>query len=108
MLYATAPHQSRPPAAPTRPETITLHGRSRTDDYRWMQDLDAPRMQEFLRANNAHLETVMAPWQALRQSLLEEMRALTPPDEGSAGYCSGPYMYRTRFNQHDDYPVFLR
>ena len=91
-----------------QPETIAAHGHTRQDEYRWMHDLEAPRMQAFLKANNAHAEAVMAPLRPLRNRLFAEMQALTPPDEGSAGYVSGNYRYRTRFERGREYPVFVR
>lgn len=96
------------PAAWQQPAILTEHGHMRQDEYRWMHDLKSPRMREFLRANNEHAERVMAPLRGLRDRLFEELKAWLPPDEGSAGYVSGNYWYRTRFERGRDYPVFVR
>lgn len=92
----------------TRSETGEALGPPRLDEYRWLHRLDAPETRAFLRANNEHAETALRHLQPLRARLFEELKALTPPDEGSAGYTAGPYRYRTRFARGRDYPVFVR
>ena len=70
-----------PPVAPP-----TLHGRHRTDDYAWLRDenwqqmiddpdLLRPDIRAWLEAENTHKDAVLAPAEALRTTLLDELRA---------------------------------
>ena len=70
----------RPPIAPRKPATRTLHGRRRTDDYAWLKDenwqqvmrnpvLLRTDIRAHLEAENACTEASMAPAEALRAPL---------------------------------------
>ena len=57
------------PIAPKRPERITTHGDTRIDPWFWLRDVDDPETLEYLRAENAYTEAVMAPEEALQERL---------------------------------------
>jgi oligopeptidase B len=57
-----------PPAAPRRPHKITLHGETRTDEYFWLREKDAPEVLGHLEAENAYTAAVMAPHAALEEA----------------------------------------
>ncbi|MBP7751143.1 MAG: S9 family peptidase, partial [Planctomycetes bacterium] len=99
-----------PPTAYAMPREAAqgADGAPRSDEYRWMHDLQGPRMRDFLRANNRHAAAVLRPLRPLRRRLLRELRGWMPPDEGSAGYTADNYHYRTRFEREHEYPVFTR
>jgi prolyl oligopeptidase len=67
--------QAKPPAAPERPVTETLHGVTITDPYRWMEEGDE-EFTAWLKAQDAYTRSVLARIPG-REKLLAELRALT-------------------------------
>lgn len=69
------------PAAPIArrtPVTFTLHGETRVDEYAWMKEKGTPELEEHLRAENAYTDEMLAPQQALRETLEKELLARRP------------------------------
>ncbi len=64
-MPAQPPAVPRPPIAPRKPATRTLHGRRRTDDYAWLKDENWQQVMRnpvLLRTDiRARLEAELAP-----------------------------------------------
>src|SRR4051812_37818439 len=84
----------RPPGASRRPQRRTVHGVEFVDDYgwikaaNWQEVLREPRklpgdIRKLLEAENLHTQAVLKPVQALRRSLVKEMRARIKEDDSS-------------------------
>ena len=71
------------PSAPKRHQEITTHGATRIDPWFWLRDVEDPATLEFLRAENAHTEEVMAPEEELQERLFLEIRARIKEDEST-------------------------
>jgi len=84
------------------------HGCRRTDPYHGLGRLEDPRLRAYLEANNRHAEAVMREAAPLRRAILEELRRLTPDDEGPAAWRRGRDWFRTRWDPGQDHPVFVR
>ena len=65
--------QPMPPRAKQVPHSLEIHGDTRIDPWFWLNDRDNPEVIAYLEAENAYLETQMAPEKAFRESLYEEM-----------------------------------
>lgn len=52
--------QSKAPPTPTDKASSTLHGVTVPDPYRWLENADSPKVQAWIRAQNAHTEAVLA------------------------------------------------
>ena len=63
------------PSVPQRPHKLSTHGDSRIDPWLWLRDVNDPETLEYLRAENAHTEAVMAPEEELQERLYQEMRS---------------------------------
>lgn len=59
-MAAHAADSSKPPASPTKPAAGTLHGVTVSDPYRWLENAQAPAVQAWIKAQNAHTEAVLA------------------------------------------------
>ncbi len=95
-------------AAPQRPQELTTHGDIRSDPWFWLRDVDDPETLEYLRAENAHTEAVMATEESLQQSLYEEMRGRIKEDDSTVPQKEGDYFYYTRFEEGKQYPIHCR
>lgn len=111
------PNSIAPPAAPPvaakDPVTITRHGDSRVDEYAWLRDPGYPDVTDaaildYLKAENAYREAVMAPHAALVETLFEELKGRIKDDDAGVPYRSGPYHYNYRYPAGAQYPVFQR
>ena len=109
----------KPPIAPRRPVTLTLHGRRRTDDYAWLKDenwqqvmrnpaLLRTDIRAHLEAENACTEASMAPAEALRAALFDEFRGRIKEDDSSVPAKDGAWEYYERFREGGQHPVVCR
>lgn len=108
-----------PPDAPKQPQTSSLHGRERRDDYAWLKDPDwqkvmrtpdvlDPKIRAYLEANNSYTETVLAPQKELMAELFKEMKGRIKEDDSSVPSPDGPYDYYRRFEEGGQHPIFCR
>ena len=97
-----------PPVATVKPETLEKHGDERIDNYFWMKERDTPEVLDYLNAENAYTEKVMAPYKELETKLFEEMKGRMVEDESSAPYKKGNYYYYTRFVEGGQYALYCR
>ncbi len=108
-----------PPVAEKRPVEIVQHGETRIDNYGWMRDdnwqqvLRDPSVlrqdiRDYLEAENAYYEAVMADAKPVEDKIFEEIRGRIKEDTSSVPMPDGPYAYYTRFREGGDYPIFAR
>ena len=108
-----------PPSAEKRPVSDTRHGITRVDNYGWlraenwqdvMRDPSAlpDDIREYLEAENAYQEALLAPTQDLQDALFEEMKARIKQDDSSVPAPDGPFAYQTRYEEGKEYPYFVR
>lgn len=108
-----------PPVANRMPESITLHGETRTDNYAWLRDenwqevLQNPdalsaHIRAHLDAENAYTDALTAPLDDLKQELFEELKGRIPEDDMSAPVHWDDYWYYTRTEAGKQYPIYCR
>ena len=73
------PQGIRPPVAVKKPVEVGRHGDLRTDEYYWMNDYfkkgpDSAAVLEYLKAENAYLDSMMSPVKPLQDKLFAEMK----------------------------------
>ncbi|WP_417479701.1 S9 family peptidase [Maricaulis maris] len=107
------------PRAEQRPVTIEQVGFTRVDEYQWIKDenwqqvmrepevLDSD-VRELLDAENAYLDNVMAPTEALQERIFQEIRGRIKEDDSSVPERDGDFAYYTRYREGGQYPVFAR
>jgi len=99
-----------PPKAEKRPQTLSVHGDDRVDNYYWLRDDDRadPQVLAYLTAENQYTEQAMQPHQALRETLYGEMVARIAQQDHSVPYVKHGYRYQTRYEPGNEYPLYLR
>ena len=100
-----------PPDAEKQPHQVkTPFGAIRDDEYYWLRD-DAranPKMLDYLQAENAYADAVMAPLKPLEERLYEEIVGRIKQDDASVPYRERGYWYYSRFETGKDYPIQAR
>ena len=108
-----------PPAARRMPLVAAHHGITLTDDYAWLraqnwQDvmrdpgvLDVS-IRDYLEAENAYAQAVMADTQDLRDTLFKEMKGRLKEDDGQVPQPDGPFEYFPRFVTGGQYAELCR
>jgi oligopeptidase B len=67
-----------------------------------------PEIREHLEAENAYLKAVLAPTEALQQTLFEEMRGRLKEDDSSVPSPDGPFDYLSRYEPGAQHPRHVR
>lgn len=80
---------SQPPPTPAGPVVDELHGRRILDPYRWLEDLDAAEVGQWVAAQNAHTETWLDAGAQLRRALHERLTELTDHERRSVPHRRG-------------------
>lgn len=81
---------------------------SGAEPYAWLEQRDAAEVLEYLQAENAYLESALAPQQALRQQLFDEIRQRIRETDLSLPSPDGPWLYYQRTTAGDEYPRYYR
>lgn len=97
-----------PPIANQQPQSLSLHGDDRTDDYFWLRHRDDPNVVAYLDAENDYTKAVMAPTEELQTALYDEMLARIQETDLSVPYRKGDYYYYSRTETGKDYPIYCR
>lgn len=109
----------QPPMAEKVPFEMTEHGNKRVDDYFWMRLSDAQKeaktpdeqtqkVLDYLNAENAYLESKMAPHKALREKLFEEIVGRIEQKDESVPVTKNGFSYYSTFEEGDDYARYYR
>lgn len=107
------------PVAKKIPKELTIHGDTRIDNYFWMRLSDEQKNAEtpdaqtqdvlnYLDAENAYLNKVMAHTDSLQSKLYKEMVSRIKEDDQSVPVNDNGYSYYTRFEKGDDYALYCR
>ena len=110
---------TKPPVAEKRSAISTHHGIERNDPYAWLR---ADNWQEvmrepeklpgdicdFLEAENAYTQEVMADTKDLQEKLFEEMKGRIKEDDSSVPTPDGPYAYGSKYVTGAQHPMLTR
>ncbi|MCW5622228.1 MAG: S9 family peptidase [Burkholderiales bacterium] len=94
--------------AAREPHASIVHGEQRIDEYRWLQDKDAPSVRAYLEAENAYTRQAMAHTEALQETLYREMLGRIQETDMDVPYREGAYEYYARTEQGRNYPILCR
>ena len=97
-----------PPFAPRRPLELTAHGRTRIDDWHWLRDRDDPQVLEYLKAENAYADQVLAPTAGLQETLFQEIRSRIRETDAGPPSASDGWWYYPRTVEGQQYPIMCR
>jgi oligopeptidase B len=108
-----------PPRAQKRESSQTHHGKTIHDNYAWLR---AENWQEamrepaklpgdianYLKAENAYQAKILGDTKEFRAELIAEMKARIKEDDSSVPAPDGPYLYWSKYEPGNEYPIFLR
>ena len=111
--------RATPPDAEKIPYEIEQHEEKRIDNYFWMRlsddqkaakqpDEQTQKVLDYLHAENAYRDTVLAPIDTLRQTIFDEIVGRIKKDDSSVPYFKNGYWYYTKFEEGKEYPIYCR
>ena len=98
----------KPPVAQKIPKKLVTNGHERIDNYFWLNERDNPAVMEYLLAENAYRDKVMAPTADLQKTLYSEITGRIKQTDESVPYLDNGYYYYYRYSQGQEYPVYMR
>lgn len=97
-----------PPVAEVKPDTFVEFSHQRIDNYYWMRDKSDPKVIEYLNAENAYTDTVMASTKDLQESIYNEILGRMKEDDESYPTLKDGYYYYSRSETGKQYPTYCR
>ena len=113
MMNAHIWPDAKPPIAEKQNHIRDIHGEKVSDPYYWMIDYfkkgkDSTKVVNYLNAENAYLETMMADTKQLRANLYEEMKARIKEKDESVPVFKNGYYYYSRTETGKQYFKYCR
>ena len=116
LLSTVARAQFTPATAPiaaTKAHWRTIHSDSVLDNYYWMYDYfgkgpDSTNVVDYLKAENAYLDTTMSGTKAFQADLFTEMRSRIKEKDESAPVFQNGYYYYSRTENGSQYFKYCR
>jgi oligopeptidase B len=102
------PANVTPPTAEKEPKEFVAHGDKRIDEYYWLNQRESPKVLDYLKAENAYLDTMMSGTKDLREKLYNEMKGRIKEKDESVPYKENGYWYYSRFEEGKQYPIYCR
>lgn len=84
------------------------HGHLRQDPYFWLRERKSAEVLDYLKAENAFHEKVMADTVDLQKTLFEEIKGRIKQDDLSVPYREKNYEYYTRYRKGESYALYCR
>jgi oligopeptidase B len=108
-----------PPVAAVEPHETAIHDTVLVDNYFWMRlsdeqkeaekpDAQTQRVLDYLNAENAYTDTVMAATRTFQDTLFNEIVGRIKQDDSSVPVKDNGYWYYTRYEQGKEYPIYCR
>jgi oligopeptidase B len=97
-----------PPVAKVAPVELEKHGDVRVDYYYWLKERDNPEVIDYLNAENAYTDAVMAHTKELEEALFKEIKGRIKQNDESVPYKLDDYYYYSRYEDGKEYPFYCR
>jgi oligopeptidase B len=106
---AESPAQAiQPPVAKIVPHELTAHGQTRIDNYYWLNQRENPEVMDYLQAENAYKDAVMAHTKDLQEKLFNEIVGRIKQTDMSVPYKDQGYYQYSRYEEGGEYPIYCR
>ena len=104
---------AKAPVAAIVPHNRIIHGDTVVDNYYWMIDYfkkgpDSTKVVDYLKAENAYLETMMKSTKQFQDDLFKEMKGRIKEKDESAPVFRNGYFYYTRTDDGKEYYKYCR
>lgn len=101
------------PDAEKKPKELIAHGDTRQDEYYWMNDYfkkgpDSTRVVDYLKAENAYLDTMMSGTKEFQKNLFAEMKGRIKEKDESVPVLNNGYYYYSRSEEGKEYYKYCR
>lgn len=96
------------PVAMMKPDTFVEFGHQRIDPYFWMKDKKNPKVLDYIKAENAYTDKVMASTKNLQEKLYQEMIGRIKEDDESYPALDNGYYYYSRTEKGKQYATLCR
>nr|WP_310590556.1 S9 family peptidase [Dyadobacter sp. CY323] len=105
--------EATPPVAEMKDHETGMHGDKRNDEYYWMADYfskgpDSSKVVDYLNAENAYTDTMMAGTKQFQRDLFAEMKGRIKEKDESVPVFSNGYWYYTRSEEGKQYFKYCR
>ncbi len=87
---------------------LTKHGHIRNDFYYWMNDINNPKVIEYLKSENEYTKQKLAHTEGLQKKLFSEIVGRIKKEDESVPYKYHGYFYYRRYEGAKEYPVYYR
>ena len=107
------PEGVKPPVAEIKEHLRIIHGDTVPDNYYWMIDFfkkgaDSTKVIDYLKAENAYLDTMMAGTKNFQEALFKEMKGRIKEKDESVPVFKNGYYYYTRTEDGKQYYKYCR
>ncbi|WP_158796380.1 S9 family peptidase [Pedobacter sp. L105] len=100
------------PVAEIKPKERIIHGDTVTDNYYWMIDFkkgpDSTQVVDYLKAENAYLDTMMSGTKTLQADLFKELKGRIKEKDESVPVFKNGYFYYSRTEEGKQYSKYCR
>lgn len=99
-----------PPVAARKPYEVASANGNRSDPYYWLRDdtRQSKEVLDYLNAENAYRDAVLAPVAPLQKKIFEELTARVPQEDATVPVYEHGYWYYERFEPGKEHPVYAR
>src|SRR5262245_50428024 len=97
-----------PPVAAKKPKVIPIQGDEIIDNYFWLREKTNPEVLQYLNAENAYAEKMLAHTKNLQEKLYNEMVSRIKETDLSVPSKNGQYFYYEKTENGKQYPVLYR
>ena len=104
----SAAEELSPPVASKRPKVTELHGDRLVDNYFWMREKSNSEVLEYIKAENAYADAMLASTRQLQDKLYREMLSRIKQTDLSVPHRYGACFYYSRTEQGKQYPIYYR
>ncbi|EOZ96994.1 Protease II [Indibacter alkaliphilus LW1] len=80
----------------------------RVDNYYWLNDREDQKVIDYLNAENAYMDTMLAHTKDFQEQLFKEMRSRIKEDDASVPYKLDDFYYYTKYVEDGEYPIYAR
>ncbi|KAF3518001.1 hypothetical protein DY000_02063401 [Brassica cretica] len=100
---------TEPPPVPKKiPFSVTTHGVTRQDPYRWMRSTNDAAFLDHLHRENSYAQAFMSDTETLRRNLISEMKTRIPAEIVTPPERWGQWLYRQYIPRGKEYPLLSR
>ncbi len=98
----------QPPVAPKKPKIIRIHEDEVVDNYFWLREKTNHEVLQYLNAENAYAEQMLAHTKGLQEKLYNEMLSRIKETDLSVPFKMDDYFYYSKTEKGKQYPVYYR